>query len=612
MRVAILLTVLVLAGSLAPAGTATHWTMYHAGIERSVGETHEDDQQVFHAPGNPYHLTANKVHAPGTAIGDGSLFLDARLSTVAGFPGNSEGISSEGISFFTGGLGEALLHRPDLLLPGDHQVSAWYGWWNDLDQDGFIEDYHDDGACTPADPGCDGRDEFKWRGLGSGESVAVVLQARYGHGEPLTDGTSRSRSEQGWFTDFYHSPDEPLLATMYTMVVAGAAPAPGTLLGYDVNDPAALIDVDRYAAVSPEVESLWASGVNDAFDIADPLLDAAFDAADTALNLVDVGQPLNTVYGLYPAITELSSTVIDTAGLRDEVDRASDFQRMFFNAPWSKEPNHVLDDYGGRALFGGIGDHLGSYNTYTAYAESHHLYFDAWPMTIVCAGVYAAVPGTQVSATPYSQCEDGLGYADVDPVGATVRTARDEGPLDNHGSGAILTFRARVLLWKDLNLDTHVGTVCDNGNSIHFDAERNTCRHAGRDPQNDHSSNPERVRVCDNVDARTRPITLTPIGGPWPNVVVIRDYRETTRAVYGSPPEVVSGSEPIQLRWSAPCDGIPPDMDAQDAIMFPTGGTTIPIRVDTHAGLPAFRDDSLGIHVTDEHVHDVDILPASL
>ncbi len=602
------IVILVAIALISPPAAATHWTLYHQGMERSVGATTEDDFLVYDSPTEPHHGIVNKVNRLGEPIGAGGLFLDARVGNQIGSPFSAFGVGGEGIEVHPSGIFNALFGRPDLLLPTTTKVSSWYGWWNDLDNDGIIDDIHD-GAAAP-------QDEFLWRGKASGETVGIVF-SQYGDPKAFTDRTALSNAEQGWVSDAFLAIGEGFLFTRDTLVVAGAKPAAGSALGYDLSDPNALIDVDRYAALNAEVEGLLVSAVAASSDIVFPLvfdvLNTTVDTAFLVLDTVDETNPVSLVgqYVTGPIVRAVNNATRDSdvEALAEEVvydviDFVDDTRHAH-----AKEPNTAEDNYGGRALFGGVGDRLGSYNDYTPYLDAMHLYHDAMPVTRVCGGLSIAVAPVGFENTPYADCLPLLNL-DTDMVGAVIRHARGDAPAEQHGTGTLVAFDARVLLWKDVNRDSHIGGVCNPNSPGNFDAARNTCTNAPEPwPHSDSSNHAERFSVCDATSAPGSTLILTPVGASWPNVLVLKNYATTTRLE----PEFRDGREPIILRWNDACSTIPPDLESVDALFFPEGGSTIPIRVESRVDLPSgFKDADRGIDVEAEYVIDVDVLPANL
>ncbi len=595
---AITMLVLILAGSTA---TATHWTAGENGIGPAHGATAEPDQAVFRLSGHELDGMANAVTHPGRSAGDGGLFLDATLAARFGIIDVP----------FARALGD-FTARPTMLVPAQNHAEAWYGEWNDLDRDGIIDDVHD----TSAAPG----DEFVWHGAGDGNpGVAVVMfmtppipsnggvtvdasglraggvllsgatnQTRTSTHQ-FQDLTARTRAEQSWNGPTITSLDASFLTSIQTVTVAGAPAAPGTPLGWSVRDPAALRDVDRYESVSPEVASLWGSAI------------VAMHEADRTQQAALRPVFESTYAVLIPTITGAIAAATAIAG------DADGFVRDTYTPIHPKEPNTAFDDHEGRALFGGVGDHAGSHNTYAAFAEGWHFFADVRARTPVCAGAYAAVPGTSTEQST-ALCFGALAQAgdarDIDPAGAQAGTARS--------SGALLSFEVDPLLWFDRNGDTHIGAVCDPA-SDDFDAQRNTCRNPPRPwPMQGDGWLEELRYVCRLTDATGGgTLTVRPADwSSWTQAFLVQDARTPTAAAYGSKVLPLTGSDPAILRWNDACSGN--TLRARDAILFADGGSRIPLIVRTTLGIAGFDDGDAGISLGAERVIDVDRLPAAL
>ncbi len=589
--------VVVLIASGVPAVSATHWTLHDGAVDDTARRTLEPDDAVLRIPGNLLDGQVNRVVETGRDPGSGTLFLDARMGNRVGAdgPGSGSDVLPPFATADTAG-------RSDLLLPGLLHVGAWYGWWRDTDTNGVIDDVHDR-ACDGSP--CGG-DEFTWKGLGSGTPVSIIhyvlpaprvaiygagnatnLDGYANHGE-LLDRTNAGETEQAWVGErSTPSVDGGLLATVQTFTLAGAKRAIGTPLGYDPDDPAALVDVDRYEAVSPDLESLYASALR-------------FGQAP------DTGGATGFVFDAYNAVFPMVQPAYELAFTAAFEVLALGFQTAFSTplSPWTpKEPNTAEDDHEGRALFGGSGDRVGSYNSYPAFQEAWHFWFEATAFTKACAGASATVPGTSTGVGYPASCTS----MSFDPVAA------------NSGSGArsapvILGFMGDVHLWMDANGDQHVGDICDPSTD-QFDAERNTC-----DP--DHPSvttyprgtgDPEVLGACDTSTAKGGELVLTPIGGDWPGVIVVRNGEPARLPDEDPDPVPRTDAEPIILHWQSSCSGHDGrGVDSRDYVLFPMGAWTTPIRVESHAAIAGFKDAGRGIDVGAESVTDVDYLAASM
>ncbi len=600
---AVIVVALALVATGVPVASATHWSIHGLGVGRSAGVTFEDDNERISAPGNVFDGRDNRVVYPGRSLGDGSLFLDARLGNSAGF----QYLDAVGPDVPSGYASSAVTGRSDLILPGAHHVSAWYGWWSDRDDDGVILDEHDGtcGACAV--------DEFVWRGKGSDESVAMhyyvlprhqptywtsaygdprEVDGLYGDGD-MVDRTGRSEAEQAWVgRSVTVTTDAGLLSTIRVITLAGAGTALASPLGYDLDDPLALLDVDRYEALDPEVAALWTSafatldaGQVTIYEVILPLERDALNETNAIL-ASDLTAPARGAFGL-AFNTALGLVATASEGVE--------------TVPWDgKEPNHPDDASEGRAFFGGIGDVWGSFNTYPGHLDSHHLFVDNAARTMACAGGYARAPvlGESRATAPCF-------WSATEPVSANAG--------DRRGSGTALGFVMHVQLWRDMNLDAHVGEVCDPNDPAQFDAERNTCR-PERHYRANHRINEysEVVDACPTSSAPNGLVTLTPVGGPWPNVIVVKDAAQSTRVAFDPDRVTVrSDTAPIVLRYEGACV-IGGTVSTRDIIIFPEGASLVPIRVDATVSLDRFKDLALGIENGYESARDVDLLPALL
>ncbi len=592
----------VILSLVAPSALAGPWALYRADLDDAVARTREPDHAVVHEPASGLQGRENRVSYPGNQPGDGTLFLDARLGTRLGVSGGDPVLYADDALVPAG--------RGDFIVPGNLDLSAWYGWWLDVDSDGIIADKHD----ARADPD----DEFIWRGFGSGEpSIGMMSFTIPGdqfysisgnHASifynPISDHTSRSNADQGWYGASWIRADAATLTTVTTVVVAGAKAVPGSSLRYDLDDPEGLVDVDHYQSLSPDVETLWFA-----------VLRAPWNRDASAVN--EVVEAIEGASGIARTdVTALASQAIATAlaSATPLLDALRDIERAggdlpSFTPSLGKEPTTEWDDYGGLAEFGGIGDVWGSGNGYDAYAGGYHLFFDNLARVLACAGAEVPAAGTSVAVGP--ACMN---------VGSPEHVLASTSG-DAKSAGFLLTFEAFVLLWNDKNGDTHIGRVCERTTNGGFDEARNTCEsrkhprpwpHA---PTNMHlPSMSEVVDVCGVAEGRGGDITLTPLGGPWPSVMVIRDHRDTGSVTDDGGPETRSDASPIVMRWGDACDvgfDTPGSLDARDAVIFPTGAS-VAVRVETTVSLARFTNAALGIDIENERITDVDILPATL
>ncbi len=607
---------LVAVALLAPTATASHWLLYHEAGDTYVGETREDDAEVVRYPESPLDGVANKVTLSGDP-GNGGLFLDAVV-------GNRLVPSAAGDStdLYAGSYTQGVIDAPAVLLPGERRVSAWYGEWNDFNDDGVIDDVHDAGCEGAA---C-GDDEFRWRGSASGDSeVAVAAYVvpytstffsaggehlvrpgwtsatgwpdRY-HMFELQDQTGISNAEQGWLGGTHINTDGGLLGTYFIVVAAGAPRVTGGLQ-FNLDHPDALVDVDRYTGITPEVESLYYGSIA-LYHATDPwpTVDAIVDGGTEGITTIALGVAAQ-------GISVANGASRDSYGtLHRALDPAD-----------AKEPNTVFDDFEGRALFGGVGDHGGSYNSYTTYVDGYHLYVDNVARMTQCGGVDARVPGTNAgaTATPYCQwapsehARTTYGTTSgMDVVGAQVAGERT--------SGSLLMFETYVVLWKDRNADTHLGNVCEPTDGTSFDAARNTCNDPPYPWPNKHGGHMEHIHACTTSTAEGGSFTVMP-QGDWPPAFLVKDVHQTTRSATDAPPELLQGNEPVTLRWRADCNEprhLEPGVYSRDAILFPGGGSTVPLIVSATVAIGGFKDKGLGIDLGAERVVDVDVIAAMM
>ncbi len=609
-----------------PAASATHWTLYSAGFDDAGATTSEDDGREINAPGNVLHGRINKVVAPGRQIGDGGLFLDARVA------------NGPGLAIYAGSL---LGEGSDRLLPGTHELAAWYGHWTDLDSDGVIGDVHDAECgiqvCIT--------DEFVWRGIGSGATDVTAASYEFpgasgtsiggsrilepgnelaGYGAPghyrtgaLQDRTSRVNAEQAWIGRTQVGLDHGLLATVQMIVIAGAQRAVGGQLAYDFDDPNALYDVDVYEAISGDAEALYASARALHYTATDPIVEVNAMVGD----LIDELAPnltqtvINTAITTFVEIRDIATGTAlglasDPAGPTRGLDPTT-FARSQYMSPDAREPNTALDDYDGRAAYGGVGDIAGSYNTYPGYIDGYHLYFDNVARFGICGGAYARVPATTLESSGPSLCQHGMKgdptfLPNSDPLGAQFAKQRTA-PVS-------LMFHGYLFLWQDLNGDAHAGDVCDPADAEEFDAERNACKNPPYPWPHQYFG--EHLNICSDIRAKGTTFTITPLSGDWEGVIIARNVQETTRLAFEPESwEFATGTDPITLRWADTCQsafGYPSGVRARDELIFTSGGNKMPLHVRAEVSLSGYKDVDKGIDVGYEYVIDHDILPAAL
>ncbi len=584
-----ILAVLLSSVILGPSVMADHGLIPE--LQDSARRTTEPDSEVLRCAGCVLDGRENRVTYPGATPGDGSLFLDMRLGTRVGPD------SPPGFDLYAGAVLEPVSSGRPILLPGGFHATAWYGTWNDLDGDRVIDDIHD------AAQGGAG-DEFRWRGVATGEAIAMpyyvspssylfVYGAGYGariDSYELVDGTGDAAAHQDWHGSY--SPtntDAGFLADIQVLTLAGAPRANGGVLAYDIDHPDALYDVDSYEAVSPDVAALWTAATVIVRDGQQGAITTFWDTAADAAELYGpyynehVDPRYRTALALVGDPFFAVTLAFDETSPKDK-----------------REPNTPEDDFEGRAFHGGVGDVPGSYNQYPGHLDGFHMWFDTRPQLVTCAGVWADPGGIAVDAgAPIC-----FSWS-TDPV--AQQTMREG------SSAALLSFNADIFLWHDKNGDGMVGPACDPNDPDQFDQARNTCadRFHGTDAYAFYAGNTESVSACTVATARGSAVTVTPIGGDWPpSTFFIPDYKQTTRPILQSSLRLLEGREAVDVRWPDTCSGNGTDIDARDAILFPTSETLVPLRTETRATIEAFVDHDRGIANGRESVTDVDVIPA--
>ncbi len=288
--------------ALAPLAQASHLTTLHQRnvdntdpIDPGMGFVWEDDGRVANFPDTNLDGLTNRVRINvSDGIGDGSLLLDTRYYT-----GRNPYIAAD----YYG----ASVTGKQSMYPGQAAFLTFFGWWLDKDTDGIIDEFTD-----PADHPLD---EFRWRGVISGDSstsmafftnprsstlgnsgygldtrcapaggwdlVGATLTCAPGVGfgpfwnesSPNANGQFVDRTDPIQYADqqlwalnsgnpdtWY---DESLLMTFQTITVASAKRIANSPQIVDVTDAKALIDVDVYESLNSDVESMWVSTLRD-------------------------------------------------------------------------------------------------------------------------------------------------------------------------------------------------------------------------------------------------------------------------------------------------------------------------------------------------------------
>ncbi len=641
-----------------PVASAGHQTLHYTRnpvtnepVEPGMGKVYEDDGHTARQAGTNLDGLTNRVtEATTDVIGDGSTLLDTIFYT-----GYNPGYANP--NHYAGDV-----TGRHMLYPGNGGFLSFFGYWNDLDQDGIIDEFSD------ASPNPE--DEFKWRGVASGENslrmvfftiprstegqangaqdtrcgpttgswtiptvIGVTCVPGIGFGPWFNESSARANgefadrtstveypSQQAWVLgggnslSFY---DDSVLMESQTITVVKAKPLIGDTSGQivDVSDPNALIDVDVYEALNQDAETLWVSTMRG-------IRDGPYEQARTAVNghLVDGYTIANDTATTIEAAARSHSTVNDTLNLGtavaiDAIDTAFAVPREGVKviAPnVAKEPNHALDDYEGRATFG-QGDYRGTGNTYPGFEDQWGFWYDVIPEM--------HVPITaNVDARPTGGTYGRFGY-----VGTGIEPVPGGSPNDgDRNTGVIMNFNSQVFAWSDLNLDHWIGYWCNPQDPDGWDAANDRC---ANDPHyqfiNDINGNPqaaspfeedlndaEFISVCSSSTAKGGTIVVMPVGGDWPQgTTVVRQYTSMTSAIWDNDNVFMpEGADPVTLNMDSgsQCGR------AADEIIFPRGNPGVSIMSVSTAFLPELKDVGRGIDITAQSVTDVDVYPASL
>ncbi len=584
-RLAGALILMTLTAGVASAGPNA---LYYAGVDDSWGRTLEDDQAVVNAPLTPLHGITNRVVESGTTQGDGGRFLDARVAQRIG-----------DTSIFAGQLADTATSRPNVIFPGAVHAVAWYGAWSDINDDGVIDDIQDS-ADAPGD-------EFVWRGRSSSADVPMDLYVHplingsvyagfgstsvnalrlYGLGEghryysetylDRTDTDEQHYFQSGSST-WAVTPgmEDSFLAPMTHVTVADAIQVQGGELRRDPNDPNARVDVDRYQSLSPDAELLYISTMT-------ALKPTIWDTRWIVRQFGDMN------FALVNGAIEDANRAIG---------RPNEVAFLLTSPQFPREPNHARDDFNGNAIFGGVGDIAGSYNTYEGYQSGYHFIADSQVK-------FYLRPAVDVNTGPGGvQVHQG---ASVFFVLETVSpgVSLTERPHERRAH-ALFSAGATLSAWWDKSGDGFRGSVCDPSDPAEWDAERNTCReydqYSSRHEFNGGGGDGG-AGLC--LNSAKQDLIVTPVGGNWPGVVVIKDYEYYSNALWGSTPEVRVDDQPIILEWN-PCSGNS-GTSTRDMILFPGGSPTIAVETSFTA-TSGIWIDSDGVYHAPETVTDVDI-----
>ncbi len=649
------LILLLLAAGI-PTAAADHYDSPMTGRDARLhaGTTFEDDGAVVHAPGHALNGVANRVVEPGREPGDSGLFLDHYIEVR----------DAEQYAAIYGSEGG------NRMLPGMQAHRARYGTWNDLNQNGVIDDNHDN-VCKTASPAC-ARDEFRWRGAATGEATPMIgwsipsntpwgtaLEARYcwfcwegatydvaewpasadpgqaygpddfahnafGWYAPLFGAyhNEAASNPQGAFKDLtnpdvythqvysagngWEHPytDDGVLVTMH--VVVGANLRRDLSGAWNLDDPAALVDVDRYESVSPEVEGLWVSALRTARSEYHSVVDATLTPLVVAYaEGAGVLDPVNAITDdLYE---EHVGPYTDPNG--GAIDRAMDMGNneaylTAFNALYSpviREPNTFEDRYP-YATFDGVADRDAAGNDYSAYLGTWLLYGDVYARVGIGMianadlGPYGStgVSGELADVTPLlvEDFRTQPGWEYLDPYGAA-------GADDQRSAMPKMHFGATAIAWKDANADGWVGNKC---NDTTHPADDCDVYNNGAYTTPHMAGGGEAAGLCSLTTLSGGTFTVQPVNGDWPPALVLRWYDRPTRNAWTLEDEyttyVPQGRDVVTLRWDPAwnlCKGSGATSRSLDEIWFPAGTGGVALRVEATVTL-------LGEYVTPEGV----------
>ncbi len=668
--VALVTVALFIATALLPMAQASHLTLYHtrladgSSVDQGIGFTTEDDGRVASQPGGKLDGMTNRViHNLAGEIGDGQLFLDTQY-----YEGIPAGATSPYTTVFDNVFGPIEDGR-EMIRPGTQGAFfSWFGLWQDTSGEGRIDDYHDgvhvnqqQYPCPPLVPNCEAKDEFLWKGAGSGASTSMalyVIPTTLGMGNsgagPATqrittgcattcfsawhngtvaqpnaefdDRTELTEEQQGWYVglgwDTFWT-DESYLTSIQTITLADAARtnAPETI--FDIKDPNAFIDVDRYESFNPAIESLWLSAAPAIYD--------AIVATRPANILAPVSEIVNGITrdGVPGALAIISGTISDateqfegyTAGVVNDVAAAQKDVNILTDPAYPREPNTWEDVFVG-ATFGGVGDVYGTGNSYALSQSDYHFFIDATTQVVVPMGANLVLSPLNTAVGVY-----GLAPVTTSEVGTDGTRGQSPG---------FLYADIDVALWFDENGDNWVGRVCDPSKDAEWDASKGECKHPfGQDMGNSNPQNfghfKETLKLCSqttlngggSASSLANGFKVTPVGTTWDamsgglGVTKIKWY---DRPSYNIWPQnqgphgmfTYHGSETIVLEIDG-CGGTDSNVRVVDALLLPTGSLQGTIRTEVVASMTqVFRDASKGIEIAPESATDVDYLAGSL
>ncbi len=478
----------------------------------------------------------------------------------------------------------------------------------------------------------------------------------------FVDDTDHSNNHQGYsaghgWESIYI--DEGFLVTNYVVVAGNAVKSIGSAGGYKIDGAKTLTDVDRYESMSADVEILYLSA-------AGASREAVYSSSRTAnVTLVE------TFDSVGPTISEVDSLANDTAGefidvivdaiapaidvAIDALDNANNVLRANAN-PWkeepyhgtwntlytpiAKEPDNFEDVY--PHVIKGAASLTGEFNDYSAYLDGWNLFGDVvgeikigmvTNANIRPANVETGVSGDVPDVLPILAPISILGYDDGTEIGVHSQfsfTYADPYGAGNDGSGRspapILGFAGYAVAWRDLNADTWVGEVCDSEDpNWACDDAYNGGVVSSYDDWSTTLSDGETQGVCGLTTMVNGVITLYPINGNWPDVIVYRWYDRPTRNVWDATDdsqqyrtEVVSDNSPITIRWDPGyfnCAGNGGYYSrGADEVVFPRGTAGMSFKsVSTIVLTNGYDDADLGIEIAPgESFTDVDYYVSGL
>ncbi len=578
---------------VAPTAMAGHYTLVRAdrdaggalGFMASVSEWNDDGSDSM----------------PSGAVGAG---LSERLTVPSGTPGDGASIvldsryvhAGVNSNFDPNFYGRAVFGDAPRIYPGIGSFMAWYGVWNDLDNDGVIDEYQRN-LANPAD-------EFSWHGAANGNQginmlswmhpsnsdvscrppVAPVNACRDDlNDEPPQAGlhtlgalddpasqtpdfayTDRTNGEapgdeawlsgNGWMSAFT---DESFVMTTWVLTSANPNAAAGSATRYDI-DPAnpgndQLRDIDRYESLSAEVEALY-------------------------LAAAPAGRAAWTILG---------QTVLEPV------------QRNISELDDADEITGPVDDliFPGRAF---DGQTCAVCNFLEGWAPFLDLQTD-----VVRPLPNVVLPdGTNVGPWGFQ----GQGFSPFTAEGG-----------DRSAVPGFLIGIAQLGWFFDANGDGWIGEGCPNEKN-RTGACENPYEDGSQDDPNNYGAYMDQNPETPNTEfiPNCRPAASSifyyePVDTIWPpGTLLARQFNHiggTVASGDGAPYELLTGTTKVGLRPDTnACTGAEPNAYTNDAIILPTGTLTFAIRASVTANFPAFKDASRGIDLPAYTITDVDVI----